>query len=68
MLCPEGAACLTAVRHLRASGWIGADEDVVVLNTGAGLKYPGTCRRHPGPRFLTRSVGGTTYRNLAKRS
>ena len=42
MLCPEGAACLTAVRHLRASGWIGADEDVVVLNTGAGLKYPGT--------------------------
>jgi threonine synthase len=44
LLCPEGAACLTAVRHLRGSGWIGADEQVVVLNTGAGLKYPGTVR------------------------
>ena len=42
MLCPEGAACLTAVRHLRRSGWIGDDDEVVVLNTGAGLKYPGT--------------------------
>jgi threonine synthase len=42
LLCPEGAACLTAVRRLRASGWIGADEQVVVINTGAGLKYPET--------------------------
>ena len=40
LLCPEGAACLTATRQLRAAGWIGADERVVVLNTGAGLKYP----------------------------
>ena len=40
LLCPEGAACLTAARHLRASGWIGTDEQVVVLNTGAGIKYP----------------------------
>ena len=30
---------LTAVRHLRESGWLAADE-VVVLNTGTGLKYP----------------------------
>ncbi|TNH30521.1 threonine synthase [Micromonospora orduensis] len=42
LLCPEGAACLTAARHLRASGWIRAGERVVVLNTGAGLKYPDT--------------------------
>ncbi|MEU1396088.1 threonine synthase [Micromonospora zamorensis] len=42
LLCPEGAACLTAARHLRAGGWIRADERVVVLNTGAGLKYPDT--------------------------
>ncbi|MGX7670329.1 threonine synthase [Plantactinospora sp. DSM 117369] len=42
LLCPEGAACLTAVRQLRAGGWIRADERVVVLNTGAGLKYPET--------------------------
>jgi threonine synthase len=40
MLCPEGAAGLTAVRRLLADGWLGADEEVVVLNTGAGIKYP----------------------------
>jgi threonine synthase len=42
LLCPEGAAGLTAARHLRAGGWIRAGERVVVLNTGAGLKYPET--------------------------
>ncbi|MBB5868238.1 threonine synthase [Allocatelliglobosispora scoriae] len=42
LLCPEGAACLTAVRQLRAAGWIAADDEVVLLNTGAGVKYPGT--------------------------
>ncbi|MEU8184815.1 threonine synthase [Micromonospora sp. NPDC049044] len=42
LLCPEGAACLTAARHLRAGGWIRAGERVVVLNTGSGLKYPDT--------------------------
>jgi threonine synthase len=40
LLCPEGAAALAAARRLRASGWLGRDEEVVVLNTGAGLKYP----------------------------
>ncbi|MCP3782854.1 threonine synthase [Micromonospora sp. A3M-1-15] len=42
LLCPEGAACLTAARQLRAGGWIRPGERVVVLNTGAGLKYPET--------------------------
>ncbi|MCX4386418.1 threonine synthase [Micromonospora peucetia] len=42
LLCPEGAAGLTAARHLRAGGWIRAGERVVVLNTGAGVKYPET--------------------------
>ncbi|MFC6017899.1 threonine synthase [Plantactinospora solaniradicis] len=42
LLCPEGAACLTAAQRLRAGGWIRPDERVVVLNTGAGLKYPET--------------------------
>jgi threonine synthase len=37
---PEGAALLPALRHLRASGWIGAGERVVLLNTGSGLVYP----------------------------
>jgi threonine synthase len=37
--CPEGGACVTAVRELRASGWIAADDEVVIFNTGAGTKY-----------------------------
>ena len=41
-ICPEGAACLAATRELRESGWIAEGERVVVLNTGAGLKYPET--------------------------
>ncbi|WP_255954722.1 threonine synthase [Streptomyces odontomachi] len=41
-ICPEGAACFAAVEQLRASGWLRGDEEVVVLNTGAGLKYPET--------------------------
>jgi threonine synthase len=39
-LCPEGAATVSAVRRLRGAGWIGADEEVVLLNTGAGVIYP----------------------------
>jgi threonine synthase len=41
-ICPEGAACLAAAGRLRESGWLGADESAVVLNTGMGLKYPET--------------------------
>jgi threonine synthase len=41
-ICPEGAACLAATRQLRDGGWIREHERVVVLNTGAGLKYPET--------------------------
>jgi threonine synthase len=40
LICPEGAACVTAVRQLRESGWLAAGDEVVVLNTGTGLKYP----------------------------
>ena len=43
-VCPEGAAAFTAARKLRASGWLDADDQVVVLNTGAGLKYPESVR------------------------
>ncbi|KOV76885.1 threonine synthase [Nocardia sp. NRRL S-836] len=39
-LCPEGAATLSAVKALREDGWIRAGDEVVVLNTGAGIKYP----------------------------
>jgi threonine synthase len=41
-VCPEGAACFAAVGQLRESGWLGGEEDVVVLNTGTGLIYPDT--------------------------
>ncbi len=41
-ICPEGAATVSAVRRLRCSGWIGADDEVVLLNTGAGVIYPDT--------------------------
>jgi threonine synthase len=37
---PEGAALVPALRRLRASGWIGEGEQVVLLNTGTGLVYP----------------------------
>jgi len=39
-ICPEGAACITAVRQLRESGWLSESDEVVVLNTGTGLIYP----------------------------
>ncbi len=37
--CPEGAACLAALRHLRARIEIDHDERIVLFNTGMGLKY-----------------------------
>jgi threonine synthase len=43
-ICPEGAACMAAVRQLRESGWLAERDRVLVLNTGAGLKYPETVR------------------------
>jgi threonine synthase len=42
LVCPEGAATVAAIRMLRERGDIGAAEVVVALNTGAGIKYPGT--------------------------
>jgi threonine synthase len=36
---PEGAACLPALKKLIASGEVGAHEQVVLFNTGAGVKY-----------------------------
>jgi len=39
-VCPEGAAAFAAARQLREAGWIRGGEQVVVLNTGAGIKYP----------------------------
>ena len=38
-VCPEGGAAWAALAKLRASGFIGAADRVVVFNTGTGLKY-----------------------------
>ena len=46
-ICPEGAACVTAVRELRESGWLSESDQVVLLNTGTGLIYPDTVPVRP---------------------
>jgi len=43
-VCPEGAATLTAAIRLYNQGWIKADDKVLLLNTGTGLKYPETVK------------------------
>jgi threonine synthase len=37
--CPEGAACVAALRRLANSGWIKPDDEVLIFNTASGLKY-----------------------------
>ncbi len=39
-ICPETAACIGALEKLRDEKWIGANEQVVIFNTGAAQKYP----------------------------
>src|SRR4029453_7640990 len=39
-ICPEGAAAMAAAARLRESGFLSASDEVVVLNTGGGLKNP----------------------------
>lgn len=41
-VCPEGAAIFAAAKKLRQENWIKEGEKVVLLNTGAGIKYPDT--------------------------
>jgi threonine synthase len=38
-MCPEGGACVAALRRLKASGHLSPDDSVVVFNTGTGFKY-----------------------------
>jgi threonine synthase len=46
-VCPEGAANIAAVRKLRESGWLHPADEVLLLNTGAGIKYPQTVAADP---------------------
>lgn len=41
-VCPEGGALYAAVARLREEDFIQKDDKVVMLNTGAGIKYPDT--------------------------
>jgi threonine synthase len=50
LVCPEGGTALAAVRALRDTGWITDTDEVLVLNTGTGLKYPEVL--HPDPPVL----------------
>jgi threonine synthase len=36
---PEGAATLAALKELILQGWIRPEENIVLFNTGSGLKY-----------------------------
>src|SRR6266496_2699306 len=38
-VCPEGAACFAAFTSLHRAGKVGPGEQVVIFNTGSGLKY-----------------------------
>src|SRR5579862_9659247 len=38
-IAPEGAACVSALEKLLASGFLKSEEKIVIYNTGAGLKY-----------------------------
>jgi threonine synthase len=38
-VCPEGAACFTALKSLLATDKIASGERVVIFNTGSGIKY-----------------------------
>jgi threonine synthase len=44
-VCPEGATTLAACHRLRAEGWLRPDDEVVLVNTGAGIKYLDTVER-----------------------
>ena len=44
--CPEGAACVAALRRLVQIGWIKPDDEVLIFNTASGLKYLDVIRRN----------------------
>ena len=39
LVCPEGGAAIAGTAKLRRDGWIHEKEEVVIFNTGSGLKY-----------------------------
>ena len=53
---PEGAASLAAYRKLRASGFLAEKDNVVLFNTGTGLKYLDVLNQKESP--VARHIGG----------
>jgi threonine synthase len=37
--CPEGAACVAALRRLKQQGWVQSSDQTLIFNTASGLKY-----------------------------
>jgi threonine synthase len=56
LLCPEGAAAVAGAAMLRREGWIGDGDQVVVLNTGTGLKYAESLQGAPSRRLASREL------------
>ncbi len=48
--CPEGAACVAALRRLVENSWIQPNDEVLIFNTASGLKYIDVIR---GPLLST---------------
>jgi len=56
---PEGAASLAAYRKLRADGFFGPSDTVVLFNTGSGLKYLDVIQGQNKPKQpASRQIGG----------
>ncbi|HYL11526.1 MAG TPA: threonine synthase [Terriglobales bacterium] len=58
---PEGAAALAAYRKLRANGFFGPEDKVVLFNTGNGLKYLDVIqpqKKRPATPPASRAIGG----------
>jgi len=53
LVCPEGAAAIEGARQLAVRGFIGPQEDVLVINTGSGLKYAESLQGDPPTRLAT---------------
>ena len=46
-VCPEGASLVAAVKKLVKEGFLKSEDKTVLLNTGAGIKYPDTLQIDP---------------------
>jgi threonine synthase len=55
---PEGAASLAAYLKLRAQGFLSSDDEVVLFNTGSGLKYLDLIQQKNAQSPASRQIGG----------